>query len=79
MAAYHSLSTRTEGPRVVRISSPTSLHLILLGGDQLTAAQARGAKKTRVNSVTCGTRLDGLIPCAEYWHTKMNLLDVSYF
>ncbi len=25
MAAYHSLSTRTEGPRVVRISSPTEL------------------------------------------------------
>ncbi len=56
-----------------------SLHPILLGGDQLTAARARGAKKTRVNSVTCGTRLDGLIPCAEDWHTKMNLLDVSYF
>lgn len=56
-----------------------SLHRILLGGDQLTAARARAAIKTRVNSLSCGTRLDGLIPCAEDWHTKVNLLDVSHY
>ena len=54
-----------------------SLHRILLGGDQLTAARARAAIRTRVNSLTCATRMDGLIPCAKHWHTKVNLLDVS--
>lgn len=56
-----------------------ALHRIFLGGDQLTAARARAAIKTRINSLTCATRLDGLIPCAEDWHAKLNLLDVSYF
>lgn len=51
---------------------------ILFGGDQLTVARARGAKKVRVNSVSQITRLDGLIPCAEDWHTKLNLLGVCY-
>ena len=56
-----------------------SVYPIFLGGDQLTAARARAAIKTRVNSLTCETRLDGLVPCAEDWHTKVNLLDVSHF
>ncbi len=49
-----------------------------LGGDQLIAARARAAIKTRVNSLTCDTRLDGLVLCAEDWHTKVNLLDVTH-
>lgn len=53
-----------------------SLHAVLVGGDQLTAARARGAKKARVNSVSPVTRLDRLIPCAEDWHTKLNFLGV---
>ena len=52
-------------------------HNIFIGGDQLTAARARGAKKLRVNSVSPVVRLDGLDPCAEDWHTRLNLLDVS--
>ena len=53
-----------------------TFHKILIGGDQLTAARARGAKKMRANSVSPLTRLEGLIPCAEDWHTKLNLLQV---
>lgn len=52
-------------------------HKVLFGGDQLTATRARGAQKTRVNSISPLARLDGLIPCAEDWHAKVNLLGVS--
>ena len=45
--------------------------------DQLTAARSRCAKVSRVNSVAKTLRLDGLIPCAEDWHVKLNFLDVS--
>lgn len=53
-----------------------SLHTVLFGGDQLTVARSRGAKKARANSISHATRLDGLIPCAEDWHTKLNFLGV---
>ena len=53
-------------------------HKILFGGDQLTAARARGAQKIRMNSISPKTRLEGLIPCTEDWHTKLNLLGVNY-
>ena len=46
------------------------LHPLLFGGDQLTAARARG--------ISPMTRLEGLIPCAEDWHAKVNLLEVLY-
>ena len=49
---------------------------ILFGGDQLTAARARGAKSAKVNSYDPCRRLDGLIPIAEDWHTKLNFLGV---
>lgn len=52
-------------------------HRILFGGDQLTAARARGAQRIRMNSVSPQARLEGLIPCAEDWHTKLNLLGVN--
>ena len=52
------------------------VHAILLGGDQLTAARARGAKKAKVNSVDPELRFEGLIPVAEDWHTRLNLLCV---
>ena len=56
-----------------------SLHQILFGGDQLTAARARGAIRARVNSLSATARLDGIIPCAEDWHVKLNLPDVSCY
>lgn len=59
------------------VSIPRAIfHKILFGGDQLTAARARGAQRIRVNSVSPQAKLEGLIPCAEDWHTKLNLLGV---
>ena len=61
---------------VVSVPQAT-FHSILFVGDHLTAARARGAKKARVNSVTPVSHLEGMIPCAEDWHARLNLLDVS--
>ena len=52
-------------------------HPILIGGDQLTAARGRGAKKAKVHADSATSRLEGLIPVAEDWHTKVTLLQVS--
>ena len=52
---------------------------VLLGGDQLTAARARGAKKAKVSANIPLKRLEGIVPVAEDWHTKMNFMAVSRF
>ena len=52
---------------------------LLFGGDQLTAARARGAKKSRRNSEGMVGKLTGLHPVAEDWHTKANFLEVCTF
>ena len=49
---------------------------IIVAGDQLTAARARGAKKAKFNSDSPTSRLEGLIPTATDWHTKLALLGV---
>ena len=46
------------------------------GGDQLTATRARGAKRPKMNGITPVSRLEGLSPCAEDWHARMNFLEV---
>ena len=53
------------------------LEKVLFGGDQFTTARARSAKKARVNYLSSMSRLEGLIPCAEHFHVKLNFLDVS--
>lgn len=53
------------------------MYNLLFGGDQLTVARARGAKKTRKNSTSLDKCLDGLIPCIEDWHAKVVLLEVE--
>ena len=60
-------------------TTPTSPgHIaVLFGGDQLTAARARGAKRAVMNGATFQKRLEGIYPVAEDWHAKMNFLDVS--
>ena len=50
----------------------TELLNILLGGDQLTAARARGAKRVMMNGSTKQKRLEGTYPVVEDWHAKMN-------
>lgn len=51
--------------------------ITLLGGDQLTAARARGAQRIRSNSLKSEDRLEGILPVSEDWHTKMCLLQVN--
>ena len=52
-------------------------HHILMGGDQLTVARARGAQRTRENSESASECLQGLIPVVEDWHAKQCLMGVS--
>lgn len=54
----------------------SSLHRLLIGGDQLTAARARGAIRQRQNSLTAMERLEGFLPATEDWHAKVCLLTV---
>lgn len=53
-----------------------ALHQILLVGDQLTVARARGAQAIRASHDTNQDRLKGLIPAAADWHTRVILLQV---
>ena len=41
-----------------------SLHPIIIGGDQLTAARGRGAKKAKLHADSPTSRLEGMIPVA---------------
>lgn len=50
---------------------------ILLGGDQLTVARARGAQRIRNNSESGSACLEGFLPVAEDWHTKLCYMKVS--
>ena len=52
-------------------------HPILVGGDQLTCARARGAQRIRQTHDTGSQRLEGLVPVVEDWHAKQCLLGVS--
>ncbi len=48
----------------------------MLGGDQLTIARARSAIKITANGETPSTRLEGILPTIEDWHTKLTLFEV---
>jgi len=52
------------------------LETCLFGGDQLTCARARSAKRHRQDSATPLEKLDGLEPVVEDWHAKMRLFEV---
>ena len=55
-------------------SHKSAVRKVLFGGDQLTAARARGCRELRLNSETTIGQLTGLIPD---WHTSVALLSVS--
>ena len=48
----------------------------LFGGDQLTCARARSAKRHRQDLATAVERMEGLLPVVEDWRTKMWLSEV---
>lgn len=62
--------------RRVKINKIQVMWEMLLGGDQLTAAQIRGAQAIRCNSHDALSRLEGVHAVIEYWHTLMSLLKV---
>ena len=49
---------------------------MFVGGDQVTAARARGCQRVRSNSERGRDRLEGLQPVCEDWHAKVCLLGV---
>lgn len=71
-----AITTNTSADNTEQ-SPKEKVHALLFGGDQLTAARARGCQELRMNSDTTAGRLKGLIPTAEDWHTAVILLVVS--
>ena len=57
----------------------TSFFTLLLGGDQLTVACARGAQAMRASHDRPSDRLEGIIPVVEDWHSWMTLMRVILF
>ncbi len=55
----------------------THFHNILVGGDQLTVARARGATSLRSSHDKPLQRLDGIAPVVEDWHARMTLMKVN--
>ena len=52
-------------------------HKILVGGDQLSQVQAKAAITIKANAETPLSRLEGLLPTIEDWHTKLTLFEVN--
>ena len=57
----------------------TSFFTVLLGGDQLTVACARGAQAMRASHDGPSDHLEGIIPVVEDWHSRMTLIRVILF
>ena len=51
----------------------------MFGGDQLTVARIRGTQALRNTQDKASDHLQGLIPVVEDWHSRMPLVDVSWF
>ena len=74
---FEETEVETESGATFGTDIPRSrIQQVIFGGDQLTAARARGAQAAKTNSFIPCLRLDGIIPCAEDWHTKLNFLEV---
>lgn len=69
--------TEVGGKSVVLDKS--SMLPLLLGGDQLTAARARGALSIRASHDRSEDRLEGLIPVVEDWHARLTFAKVSIY
>lgn len=69
--------TLDSGEKVTHIDY--NLAPILLGGDQLTVARARGAKSIRRNHENTKHCLKGIIPVIEDWHARQTLTQVIFY
>ena len=58
----------------MKLKSVMFTNRLLFGGDQLTAARARGAQRIRSNSERPLDRLEGLEGVCEDWHAKATRL-----
>ena len=65
-----------ESPPDLQDVTDESYVPVLLGGDYLTAARARGAQLIRSNSELQRDCLNEFHPCADDWHYKVALLQV---
>ena len=70
---YHLKSTDEEGNLKV-----SKFHKIIFGEDQLTAARARTAIQRLAKGNDAASKLLGLVPIVEDWHTRQLMLVVSY-
>ena len=59
------------------LKAGATVHPIMFGGDQLTAAHAYGAITAMANNLTPQRRLEGIIPVIEDWHAIVVLLEVN--
>ena len=50
------------------------MHEILLGGDQLTCARARGTMAVRGTHENVKDGLKGVVPVSEDWHTRLRYM-----
>jgi len=64
-------------PSDLQDATDESYITMLLGGDYLTVARARGAQLIRGNSELQKDCLNEFHPCAEDWHAKVALLQVN--
>ena len=67
--------TATIGDRSYDVDDSRMVQ-ILLFGDQLTVARARGAARLRDDDTTALHRLEGCYPAVADWHARMCLLQV---
>jgi len=51
----------------------TKCHQILLGGDQLTVARARGSQLAIADGCSVSKGMEGLVPVVEDWHTRVEV------
>ena len=77
MDTLHQLVPKKNGSRKLKLGDrefdieDEVIHQILFGGDQMTAARARGSLLIRGNATSDSTNLLGLLPVAEDWHAKV--------
>lgn len=71
-----STQTVTLGDGTTRSVDNAQFFHILMGGDQLTVARARGTAALRATHDAPTERLSGIVPVVEDWHARLTLMKV---